>query len=244
MCELDPSKLRKDQGWKAWFNCLEKNDTMFVNVKKACSEDSKDHDHDRHRKLRENLLKNTDQKQRADPHAKREPAYSSDSVKNMYKQFQDLAGTGRTSHKFGNLHKNDRKRDTTDEPAHDWCGNKIHNTVSMQKIKQKKPQTGKKRDHRNIFHGIRGFHSDPKGGECTSYDRSRCGIHAKDKLLRGRKKRKEQNRKDRTIEPVYGRNSGNLCISHGNRNRYGGNDNAGKNIPGKIFEIIIFQGCK
>ena len=244
MCELDPSKLRKDQGWKSWFNCLEKNDTMFVNVKKACSEDSKDHDHDRHRKLRENLLKNTDQKQRADPHAKREPAYSSDSVKNMYKQFQDLAGTGRTSHKFGNLHKNDRKRDTTDKAAHDRSGDKIHDTVSMQKIKQQKPQSCKERDHRDIFDGLRRFCGNPKSGECTSYNCGRCSIYAKDKLLRGRKECKEQNRKDRAIKSVYGRDSGDLCISHGNRNRYGGNDDAGKNIFGKIFEIIIFQSCK
>ena len=57
----------------------------------------------------------------------------------MLCQFQKLAGSCRTSHKFRDLHQDDGNCDTADKTAHNGCRDEIHNLICMEQEEYEQP---------------------------------------------------------------------------------------------------------
>ena len=156
---------------------------MILYMKTGGGKDSEDHDHNGHRNLRKDFFADADQNQRADSHSKRKQTDRACGKKNIMEKFRKFSGAGTSSHKFRNLHQDDRKRNSADKATHNRGGDKINDPIRMQEIKNEQPQSGKKCDYRYTGKCIGGFSGNTKRDKCTSDDGGRCGIYTKNKLL-------------------------------------------------------------
>lgn len=102
--------------------------------------------------------------------------------------------------------------------ANEMCGDIINHFSGFEKIKYQKPQSRKKSYHRYKVQCLLRAGSNPHCRQCRSHNSCRCRIYSKNKLWRGGKQSKKQNRKNRAIQPIHSRNPCHFRIPHRNRN--------------------------
>ena len=161
--------------------------------------------------------------------------------KDVVHQLEQLSGGSRPAEEFWDLHQNDFAADAADKTAHNRSGDEVGEASRPQQCEQQEPQGDHQGDHRHEGHGFLGSTGDSEGGEHSPYQCGRCGVHAKDELRRGGAQAEKENRQNRSVQSVDGRQSGNLGIAHGYRDGYQRNNDSRRNIFPEIHPVVVFQ---
>ena len=153
----------------------------------------------------------------------------------MGQQCKQLAGSCAAAKHFWELHEDDGQANAGDKSAHYRGGDVFHDSSGLEQKENQKPQGGQDRNQRHQLHGGIGFCRDAKARQQTAHhDGGHC-IHAYHELRRGGKQTKGQNGQQGAIQTIDCGQPRNLCVAHGNGDRYQRNDNSGQNIASGIF---------
>ena len=162
----------------------------------------------------------------------------------MQGKLEKFSHTCTASEELRYLHQNDRCTDACNKTAHHRRGYIIDKLSGFHIRKGKQPECYKQRQNRNCPHRLFGTALNSHRKQCGSDKCCRRCIHTENKLRRGGKDRKKQDRQYRTIQPIDCRKSRNLRISHGDRYGNRHDDQSRQNIFSQIFFLIISKGWK